>query len=96
MKACVPGWAALNAQSDDAVNYIGGIAVHYLVELPGLGKSGGTIERPKLTRVLPFGARQSRGHRSALLVSTAPDESGRDSLLRPFPDGSGIELAHFP
>eukprot|EP00965_Chrysotila_dentata_P157198 5193711-Pleurochrysis_carterae.AAC.1 len=40
------------------------------MELPGLGKSGGTIERPKLTQVLLLAARQS-GHRPALFVPTA-------------------------
>eukprot|EP00965_Chrysotila_dentata_P139594 4615143-Pleurochrysis_carterae.AAC.1 len=48
---------ALTARSDRAVTN-GGTAVVYLVELPGLGKSGGTFERPKLTQVLLLGARQ--------------------------------------
>eukprot|EP00965_Chrysotila_dentata_P127883 4229115-Pleurochrysis_carterae.AAC.1 len=43
-----PDWVApVSARSDCAVTN-GGIAVDYLVELPGLGKSGDTIERPKL------------------------------------------------
>eukprot|EP00965_Chrysotila_dentata_P062376 2067202-Pleurochrysis_carterae.AAC.1 len=40
---------ALTARSNRAVAN-GGTAVDYLVELPGLGKSGGTIDRPKLTQ----------------------------------------------
>eukprot|EP00959_Pyramimonas_sp_CCMP1952_P470294 9496389-Pyramimonas_sp.AAC.1 len=38
-------WVALTARSDRAVTN-GGTAVVHLVELPGLGKSGGTIDRP--------------------------------------------------
>eukprot|EP00965_Chrysotila_dentata_P131458 4345666-Pleurochrysis_carterae.AAC.1 len=49
---------------------IGGTIVVYLVELPGLGKSGGRIEQPKLTQVLLLAARQS-GHRLSLSVPKA-------------------------
>eukprot|EP00965_Chrysotila_dentata_P166667 5502967-Pleurochrysis_carterae.AAC.1 len=48
-----PDRAALHARSDRAIAN-GGTALNHLVELPGLGKSGGMIEWSKHTLVRPF------------------------------------------
>eukprot|EP00965_Chrysotila_dentata_P097158 3211226-Pleurochrysis_carterae.AAC.1 len=43
----------------------------YLVQLPGLGKTGGTVESPPLTLALPPAHRRQSGHRRTLLVPRA-------------------------
>ena len=90
------GWVALSTRSDRAVT-IGGIAGDYLVELPGLGKSGGTIDRPKFTqRAPPWSTPEWTQLTGWLFLCQKPDGLGRDSLSRLFPDGSGIEPTDSP
>eukprot|EP00965_Chrysotila_dentata_P098190 3246734-Pleurochrysis_carterae.AAC.1 len=50
----------------------GGIVLYHLVELPGLGKSGGTIQWPKLTVVRPFGGTPEWAQANSALRRVGP------------------------